>query len=184
MHWPGVAKTPPKDPRNRAMRSETWQTLESLVSEGKIKSIGVSNYTSSHLEDLLTYCKVKPTVNQVEFHPMCYQKDLLDFCKKNSIHLQAYSSLGSSQSKPPGWTVLFGSEVVKSIATKHSRTIPQVLLRWGLQHDCSLIPKTSKVANLKPNLEIFDFQLDNDDMNKLNGLDQNKHFCWNPSDIL
>lgn len=184
VHWPGVAKVPPKDQKNQALRKETWTELESLVEAGKVKSIGVSNYTENHLKDLLNYCRIKPTVNQVEFHPLCYQKSLLDFCKGNSIYLQAYSSLGSSQSKPPGWTVLFNNEVVKSIATKHGRTIPQVLLRWGLQHDCLLIPKTSKVENLKANLDIFDFSLDDDDMSKLDSLNQDKHFCWNPSDIL
>lgn len=184
VHWPGVAKVPPKDQKNRALRKETWEQLESLVSEGKIKSIGVSNYTENHLEDLLGYCKIKPTVNMVEFHPLCYQKNLLSFCQSNSIYLQAYSSLGSSQSKPPGWTVLFNDETVKSIATKHGRPIPQILLRWGMQHDCLLIPKTSRVENLKPNLDIFDFSLDDDDMSKLNALNQDKHFCWNPKDIL
>lgn len=184
VHWPGVAKMPPTDPKNKLMRKETWMELENLVSMGKIKSIGVSNYGENHLKDLLEYCKVKPTVNQVEFHPMCYQKQLLAFCKSNSIYLQAYSSLGSSQSKPPGWTVLFGNEIVKSISKKHNKTIPQVLLRWGFQHDCLLIPKTSKVENLKPNLDILDFSLDDDDMNKLNSINQDKHFCWNPSDIV
>lgn len=184
VHWPGVAKAKPDDPKNKAMRAETWKELEDLVSQGKVKAIGVSNYTQTHLEDLMCYAKVKPTLNQVEFHPMCFQKQLLSFCKSNSIYIQAYSSLGSSQSKPPGWTVLFGNETVKSIASKHNRPIPQILLRWGLQHDCLLIPKTSKVENLKPNLNIFDFSLDDDDMNQLNNLNQDKHFCWNPADIL
>lgn len=183
VHWPGVAKVPPSDPKNKMIRRETWQELENLVSIGKVKSIGVSNYTESHLNDLLEYCQVKPVVNQVEFHPLCYQKGLLDFCKSNSIYLQAYSSLGSSQSKPPGWTVLFANDVVQSLAAKHQKTIPQILLRWGLQHDCLLIPKTSKVENLKPNLDIFDFTLDEEDMVKLNSLNQDKHFCWNPSGI-
>lgn len=184
VHWPGVAKVPPGDPKNKIMRQETWAELENLVSIGKIKSIGVSNYNESHLKDLLSYCKVKPTVNQVEFHPLCYQKQLLDFCRSNSIYLQAYSSLGSSQSKPPGWTVLFNNEIVKSLATKYNKTIPQILLRWGLQHDCLLIPKTSRIENLKPNLDIFDFTIEPDDMNKLNSINEDKHFCWNPSDIL
>lgn len=183
VHWPGVAKVPPNDPKNKTLRAETWRELEQFVETGKIKAIGVSNYTQNHLEDLMTYCKIKPTVNQVEFHPMCYQKSLLEFCKSNSIYLQAYSSLGSSQSKPPGWQVLFGNETVKSLAQKYNKTIPQVLLRWGLQHDCLLIPKTSKVENLKPNLDIFDFALDADDMVKLNNLNQDKHFCWNPQGI-
>lgn len=183
VHWPGVAKAPPNDPKNKQMRAETWQELESLVSEGKVKSIGVSNYTENHLKDLMSYCRLKPTVNQVEFHPMCYQKQLLQFCKDNSIYLQAYSSLGSSQSKPPGWTVLFNNETVKSIASKHGRTIPQVLLRWGFQHDCLLIPKTSKPENLAPNRDILGFELDGEDMGKLNELNQDKHFCWNPAQI-
>lgn len=184
VHWPGVAKTPPTDPKNKMMRQETWKELENLVDSGKIKSIGVSNYNESHLKDLLEYARIKPTVNQVEFHPMCYQKELLNFCKSQSIFIQAYSSLGSSQSNPPGWTVLFGNEVVKSLAAKHARTIPQILLRWGLQHDCLLIPKTSKVENLKPNLDILDFTLDDEDMEKLDSLNRDKHFCWNPNGII
>lgn len=184
VHWPGVAKTPPGDPKNKSMRAETWRELESLVEQGKIKSIGVSNYTESHLTDLLSYCKLKPVLNQVEFHPLCYQRKLLQFCKDNSIYLQAYSSLGSSQGKPPGWTVLFNNDVVKSLATKHKRTVPQILLRWGLQHDCLLIPKTSRSENLEPNLQIFDFNLDAEDMVKLNELNQDKHFCWNPTQIM
>lgn len=183
VHWPGVAKAKPNDPNNKSMRKETWQELESLVSAGKIRSIGVSNYTVKHLEDLLSYCSLKPVVNQVEFHPLCYQMDLLNFCKKNDIYLQAYSSLGSSQSNPPGWTVLFNNDIVKSIAASHSKTIPQILLRWSLQHDCLLIPKTSKVENLKPNIEIFDFELSADDVAKLDSLNSNKHFCWNPQEI-
>lgn len=184
IHWPGVAKVPPTDSKNKALRKETWQTLENFVKTGKIKSIGVSNYNEAHLSDLLEYCKIKPVLNQVEFHPMCYQESLLNFCKSNSIHLQAYSSLGSSQSKPPGWQVLFGNEIVKSVAKKHNKSIPQILLRWGYQHDCLLIPKTSRSENLKPNLEIEDFVLDEEDMKNLNGLNQGKHFCWNPSNIV
>lgn len=184
VHWPGVAKVAPGDPKNKTMRQETWAELENLVSIGKVKSIGVSNYNENHLKDLLSYCKVKPTVNQVEFHPLCYQKQLLNFCRNNSIYLQAYSSLGSSQSKPPGWTVLFNNEIVKSLATKYNKTIPQILLRWGLQQDCLLIPKTSRVENLKPNRDIFDFTIEDEDMDKLNSINQDKHFCWNPNDIL
>lgn len=184
VHWPGVQKLAPNDPKNKTMRKETWKELEDLVEAGKIKSIGVSNYTEDHLKDLLSYCKVRPTVNQVEFHPLCNQRELLSFCKENSLFLQAYSSLGSAQGNPPGWTVLFNHEVVKNLAAKYNKTIPQILLRWGLQHDCLLIPKTSKVENLTTNLDILDFELSTDDMDKLNGLNQNKHFCWNPSNIV
>lgn len=184
IHWPGVQKLPPNDPKNKTMRQETWQELEDLVSAGKIKSIGVSNYTENHLKDLMEYCKIKPTVNQVEFHPLCYQKQLLSFCKDNSLYIQAYSSLGSSQSKPPGWTVLFGHEVVKGLAASYNKSIPQILLRWGLQHDCLLIPKTSRVENLAPNIDIFDFEISADDMAKLDNINQDKHFCWNPANII
>lgn len=184
VHWPGVAKVPPSDQKNRTLRQETWRELEDFVAQGKIKSIGVSNYTENHLSDLMSYCKIKPTVNQVEFHPLCYQKQLLSFCQQNSVQLQAYSSLGSAQSKPPGWTVLFNNQVVKDCATKHNKSIPQVLLRWGLQHDCLLIPKTSRVENLAPNLNIFDFELSQQDMDKLDSINEDKHFCWNPKDIV
>lgn len=184
VHWPGVAKVPPTDPKNRALRRETWTELENLVEAGKIKSIGVSNYNENHLKDLLEYCKIKPTVNQVEFHPMSYRKSLLEFCEQNAIHLQAYSSLGSSQSKPPGWQVLFGNETIIAISKKHNKTIPQTLLRWGYQHNCLLIPKTSKVENLAPNLDILDFELDSDDMQKLNSLNADKRFCWNSDQIV
>lgn len=184
IHWPGVAKVPPGDQKNKILRKETWQELENLVVAGQIKSIGVSNYNENHLKDLLEYCKIKPTINQVEFHPMCYQENLLNFCKSNSIFLQAYSSLGSSQGKPPGWQVVFADETVKSLANKYDKTIPQILLRWGYQHDCLLIPKTSKFENLRSNLDILDFKIEDDDMKALNGLNKNKHFCWNSENIV
>jgi len=100
IHWPGT-KLEHNDKRNKELRLQSWKAMETLHSEGKCKAIGVSNYTIDHLKELMENCKVKPAVNQVEFHPQLYQKDLLEYCKQHEIVVEAYSPLahGSVRSK-------------------------------------------------------------------------------------
>lgn len=97
IHWPGVQKLKSDDVRNAELRQESWKALENLYSTGLVKSIGVSNYTVDHLEDLLQYATVTPALLQVEFHPRLYQKELLEYCKTKGIQLQAYTSLGQGK---------------------------------------------------------------------------------------
>lgn len=148
VHWPD--RTKPLD--------EISNEMFRLQKKGKIKSVGVSNYTIHHLEDLLKE-GIKVAVNQVEFHPYLNQKELLSFCTRNSIAITAYSPLGRRK--------ILNDPDIKPIAKKHSKTIAQITLRWLIQKDIIVIPKATSEKNIKENFEIFDFQLDDDDMKKI-----------------
>jgi len=180
IHWPGSRGLNPKDPKNSELRKGSYEDLEELHSEGLVKSIGISNYMIPHMEELLKHCKVLPTVNQVEFHPLLYQKELLDYCNDKKIIFQAYSSLGG----PEGWKILSQNETLIKIASKYNKSVPQILLKWGLQHGVCVIPKTSRVENLKPNIELFDFEISSDDMSLIDSLNSNTRFCLDPNPIL
>ncbi|XP_017490552.1 PREDICTED: glyoxal reductase-like [Rhagoletis zephyria] len=183
IHWPGSSKLAHDDPKNAERRKGSWEDLEELHSEGIVKSIGVSNYTIRHLEEMINaqngYAKIKPVVNQVEVHPLFFDKELIDFCSKNSIVVQAYSSLGAAD----GWPVLAENATLKQVASKYSKSVAQILLKWALQHNLCIIPKTSKVENLKLNFDLFNFELSNEDMVAIDALNKNKKFCWDPSTI-
>ncbi|KAH7645544.1 hypothetical protein HUG17_1082 [Dermatophagoides farinae] len=180
IHFPGSSRSTPKSPKNPENRRGSWQDLEELQQAGIVKNIGVSNYTIRHLEELFGYAKIKPVVNQIEVHPLFHSKELIDFCKKHSIIVQAYSSLGARD----GWPILSTNLTLKKMAQKYEKTVAQILLKWALQHDLCIIPKTSKVERLKSNFQIFDFELSIEDMAQINGLNENHKFCWDPEPIL
>eukprot|EP00124_Ichthyophonus_hoferi_P002897 Ihof_evm1s221 gene=Ihof_evmTU1s221 len=130
IHWPGVQGRKTDDSTNKDIRMETWLTLQDMYKEGKARAIGVSNYTEKHLEEMLHDPRVTvfPAVNQVEFHPLCYQKQLQMYCDGKQIALEAYSPLACG--KPQ----MMSNPIVLSIAKNHSRTAAQILLRWSLQN--------------------------------------------------
>lgn len=177
VHWPGVHGKDPADPINKSLRHETWKALEDLQEAGKIRSIGVSNFCVRHLEPLLDVCKVKPCVNQFEYHPFYQDEELVKLCKAHGIIVEAYSPLAR------GLAELFENPVVNSIASSHKKTIAQVLLRWSIQKGCIVIPKTSKEERLKENADI-DFELSQSEVEQLNSLNHNHKTCWNSSNIL
>lgn len=164
IHWP-VPK----------LRKDSWKALEKIYREGRARSIGVSNYMIKHLEELKTYAEIIPAVNQVEFSPFLYQKDLLDYCRANKIELEAYSPLARMKKK--------NNPVVNSIAKKYNKTHAQVLIRWCLEHKLIVIPKSSDKKRIKENADVFDFKLDEEDMRELNSLNENFRVSWNPSEI-
>ncbi|XP_022237945.1 uncharacterized protein LOC106478616 isoform X1 [Limulus polyphemus] len=180
IHWPGASGKHPDDPQHRVLRKESWQEMESLYREGKLKAIGVSNYLVPHLDEMLKYCTVLPSVLQVEYHPHLVQQQLLQYCTDHRIHVQAYSSLGAAS----GCEKLLSEPILLEIARKYSKTPAQVLLRWATQHGLSVIPKTTQPKRLEENADIFDFDLLYEDMNNLNSLDKQTHYCWDPSSIL
>ncbi len=134
----------------------------------------MSNYTIKHLEELLSYCEVRPSVNQVEFHPKLYQKDLLDYCNENGIILEAYSSLAKG--------ALLKEKTVIDLAKKYSRSASQILLRWGIQHNLVVIPKSSGVERMQENISL-DFEITQQDMNELDALNEDWHCTWDPTNI-
>ncbi|GAM28276.1 hypothetical protein SAMD00019534_114520 [Acytostelium subglobosum LB1] len=174
IHWPGVAGNQPSAPINSTIRAETWRAFETLYEQKKCRSIGVSNYTVAHLEELFKHCKVKPHVNQVEFHPFLYNKDLLAFCQGNGIALEAYSSLVRADKDS------FQDKVLTGIATTLNKTPAQVLLRWAIQKNVIVIPKSIKEERIKENANIFDFVISDQDMLALDGLNCDRRICWNP----
>ncbi|ESO12199.1 hypothetical protein HELRODRAFT_63316 [Helobdella robusta] len=179
IHWPAVQGCKPSDEINIKLRNESWQEMEKLVIEGKINSVGVSNYTMRHLEELYKYCKIEPSVLQIEYHPHLVQSKLLQFCQKNNLHLQAYSSLGSQ-----GNNLLLSNNLVRQIALKHAVTNAQVLLKWAAQQNIGVIPKSTNLEHLAENLKIFHFQLTEKDIDDLNSLDKSCHYCWNPECVI
>ena len=151
--------------------------MEQLYKEGKCKAIGVSNFTIKHLKELLEIAEVVPAINQIEFHVYLYQKELLEFCKSKGIVLESYMSLTRSRAG-------FEDSKIKIVAEKHSKTVAQVMLRWILQHDVIIIPKSEHEERIKENADIFDFYISKEDMNSLNTLDKDKHYCsWDPTSI-
>ncbi len=163
IHWP-VAE-----------RLVSWRVFEKLQKEGKCRAIGVSNFNISHLQELLGSCDVVPAVNQVEFSPYLYRKDLLEFCKKSGIALESYSPLVRGQK--------FSDSGLLALSSSYSKTPAQILLRWALQHGLITIPKASSQKHIMENADVFDFSLSESDMAKLDSLNENLHVCWNPENV-
>lgn len=164
IHWPGSN-----------LRQESWKAFLRLHEEGLAHSIGVSNYTIPHLEDVLSESPIPPAVNQVEFHPFLYQSELLDFSETQRIQVEAYSPLvrGRRLDHP----------VIRAIAKERGRTPAQVLIRWGLQHELVVIPKSVRPERIRENAGVFDFELTAKDMMRLDGLDERSHVAWNPETL-
>ncbi|KAN0034656.1 hypothetical protein ACTFIV_001188 [Dictyostelium citrinum] len=157
---------------------ETWQEMEKLVEYGLVKSIGVSNFNVQILVDLLSYAKIKPVVNQVEIHPYLAQPKLKEFCDKHSILLTAYSPLGQGKCN------LLNNQLLKSIAEKHNKSIANIIFKWLNQRGIVTIPKSGNPSRIIENFNIFDFQISNDDIEKINSLNSNIRACcpigyWN-----
>ncbi|SFU59905.1 Aldo/keto reductase [Pustulibacterium marinum] len=148
IHWP--ANTKNYDNWQKA-NSETWRAMEELQSEGKIKSIGVSNFRKKHLDALLEKAKVVPAVNQIEFHPGYWQPEVTKLCNDLSILVEAWSPLAKGK--------IFHNEILRSIAEKYGKTVSQVTLRWIIELGAVPIPKSTTSERILENLEVFDFKL-------------------------
>ncbi|MGR9047827.1 aldo/keto reductase [Halobacillus faecis] len=167
IHWP----TPEYDDY-----VETYKALEQLQKDGKVKAIGVCNFDIDHLQRLLDECEVKPAVNQVECHPFLAQNELKDFCRDNGILLEAWSPLMQ------GGEVL-RNDTIQSIAEKHGKTPAQVIIRWHLQNDTVVIPKSVTPSRIEENFDVFDFDLTADDMAAINKLDRGERKGPKPSEM-
>lgn len=159
IHWPANSKNYENWQETNA---ETWRAMEDLQKEGKIKSIGVSNFWEEHLLELLKTANVKPAINQIEFHPGYWQKDLKNFCEKQGIVLQAWSPLARGR--------VFKNEILNNLSQKYGKSVSQICLRWILQHEVIPIPKSTTDKRIKENIDIFDFTLSEDDIKIINDL--------------
>jgi diketogulonate reductase-like aldo/keto reductase len=179
-------------------RRQSWRALEALRAEGKARSIGVSNFTIRHLTELLAETKTVPAVNQVEFHPYLYQRDLLGFCAGEGIVIEAYSPLTKG--------VRLKDPKLVAVARKYSKTEPQqatpwsrlplldrlsrvseikspaqILIRWALQHGLVVIPKSANRRRIFEDADVFDFEISAEDMEILDRFNENLRTCWDPT---
>lgn len=159
IHWPSPGT-----------RRESWAVLEKIAAGKRARAIGVSNYTERHLDELLSHAEVVPAVNQVEFSPFLYQKDLLAFCRAKGIEVEAYSPLTRGEK--------LAHPAVASVAKKYHKTSGQIMIRWALEHGMIVIPKSVRKERLAENAAVFDFKIDALDLAVLDGL--NEDFRCNP----
>ncbi len=157
------------------LRKETWRAMETLLEKGRCRAIGVSNFTLRHLEELIEESHVIPSVNQVEFHPFLYQKELLKYCQRKGIQVEAYSPLARGERlKHPR---------IISLATRYSKTPAQLMIRWGIQHGLVVIPKSTREERIRENSHVFDFDISDDDMRSLDSLNEDLRLNWDPTNV-
>lgn len=164
IHWPGGRD-----------RRGAWKALEELHRDGRAHAIGVSNYTLRHLREMDDYAEVAPMVNQVEFHPFLYQRALLECCAERGMVLVAYSPLGRGR--------LLNDPTIADVARTLGRSSAQVMLRWSIQHGCAVIPKSVHRDRIVENAAVFDFEIPEDAMNRLDALDNGTRTAWNPEPV-
>lgn len=160
---------------NREKRLGTWRALQDAVEKGIVKSIGVSNYGISHLEELLQWegLKIKPAVNQVELSPWLQRPELVEFCEKHNIKLEAYSPLTRATK--------FGDKKLQELAKKYNKSPAQILIRWSLQKNFIPLPKSVNESRIKSNIDVFDFELEKQEVEELG--DKNAYYWteWDPT---
>ncbi len=159
---------------------ETWRAMEQLVTDGLAKNIGVCNFGTSLLRDLLSYADVRPAVLQIESHPHLTQDKLLRYCNDEHIAVTAFSPLGAqsyfSLNMAEASESVLENDVVRDIAAKHNRTSAQIVLRWGVQRGTAIVPKSSNADRLRANIALFDFELSDDEMTAISNLNRNRRF--------
>lgn len=159
---------------------ETWQAMESLVEAGLVKEIGVCNYNSGLLHDLQSYATIKPAMLQIESHPQLTQERLIRLAKSYGMAVTAFSPLASLSYVSLGMAgeddSLLSVDVIQQAADRLGKTAAQVLLRWGVQRDTAIIPKTSSAERLQENLAIFDFELSKEEMESISALNENRRY--------
>jgi methylglyoxal/glyoxal reductase len=162
IHWPHPKK-----------RLQTWKGMEKILEDGKVKAIGVSNYTIAHLEELQAESNIMPAVNQIEFHPYQYEKEVLEYCKSKNIVVEAYSPLiRAKKMKDP---------VLVKYAKKYHKSTAQLLIRWGLQNGVVSLPKSTNRKRIIENTDVFNFEISQEDMSVLNTIDEEFRVVdWNP----
>ena len=147
IHWPNK------------LNAETWRAFEHLYETGKVKAIGVCNFKVEHLEELKKTAKIMPMVNQVEVHPQSSKNEMLNYCIENNIQLIAWSPIMRGK--------LFTNELMLNLSEKYQKSVAQVILRWHIQRGVIPIPKSSNKTRIKENLNVFDFEISNEDMKSI-----------------
>lgn len=161
IHWPANARN---YDNWQQVNLDTWRAMEELVDQGRIKTIGVSNFSLTYLRPLLDHARVKPAINQIEFHPGYWQPQLYDFCKNENIVMEAWSPLARGR--------VFQNALLQQIADRHHKSVAQICLRWCVEKGVIPIPKSSRPERIAANKDIFDFQLSTQEVRKIDALPQ------------
>ncbi|MGN8842310.1 aldo/keto reductase [Niallia sp. HCP3S3_B10] len=156
---------------------ETWRALEDLYEEGLVRAIGVCNFQIHHFEKLAETARITPMLNQVETHPLFQQVELRNYMAQHNIAHEAWAPLGQ------GKNGLFDLPALAAIAKKHNKTVAQIILRWHLERDTIIIPKSVHEHRIMENADLFDFTLDAEDIKTIASLDTNQRSFGNPDDI-
>ena len=160
IHWTANAK---QFPNWREINADTWRAFEYLYEQGKIKSIGVSNFKTHHLEALIADSSIKPMVDQIEFHPGFMQTETVTFCRENGIAVEAWSPLGTGK--------MLQNETLKTIADKYGVSVAQLCIRWCLQNDVIPLPKSVTPNRIQQNIDVFGFEIGAEDMEAINAME-------------
>ncbi len=168
IHWPVPGKF-----------IDSWKMMEKWYKEGKIRSIGVSNFQNHHIDELMAECEVMPVLNQIEYHPYLTQEDVIAFDEGKGIAAEAWSPLGGS------WKgiSLLSDKTIASIAEKHGKTPAQVILKWDLQNKVITIPKSVHKERIIQNTQLFDFALTNEEMAAISALNENRRVGPDPDNF-
>ncbi len=166
VHWPGDGP-----------RRESWRALEEIHESGRARAIGVSNYTVDHMREVFEQGSIVPAVNQFELHPFNYRSrnDMVDFCREHDIAVEGYSPLTKTER--------LDNDVVQTVAGDHGKTAAQVLIRWALQHHFITIPKSTNHQRIEENADVFDFVLAEEEMDRLDALDEDFITSWDPREV-
>ena len=165
IHWPIKGK-----------RKDTWKALEKLYADKRVMAIGVANYLVPFLEELKTYASISPVLDQVEFTPWLFQKELLNYCATKKIQLQSYSPITRGQK-------LNDPRLLK-LCDKYGKSPAQIVLRWNIEHGISTIPKSSSKKRLQENFDVLQFTLSNEDVALMDSFDEQFRICDNPMEML
>jgi diketogulonate reductase-like aldo/keto reductase len=164
IHWPGQTGS----------FLPTWKAFEKLYKDGKIRVIGVSNFTKHHLLTLMDNCEIIPMVNQIEVNVTFQPNHAIAFCQEHDIQVEAYRPLSEGK---------LDNGTIKSIADKYKKSPAQVVIRWLVQKDIRPLPKTSKKSRMLENIDVFDFELTADEIEKIRGLNTWKRLCESPDEF-
>ncbi len=173
IHWPNPVQY--RFMWKKAMQ-ETWRAFEQLYKAKRIRAIGVSNFLPHHIEALMETAEIKPMVDQLKLCPGITQQEIVSYCNKNGIVVEAYSPFGTGS--------IFHSPEMKAMAEKYNKTIGQLCLRWCLQKGFVSLPKSANPMRIKENTQIFDFELSEEDMNSISGLEGSCGEAPDPDNIL
>ena len=163
VHWPGT---------NEAIMIDTWKGMEDLYKDNKVKNIGVSNFNPDHFEALLAQVSIKPVINQVEFHPYFTQEKLRKYLEAQNIYMESWSPFMNAQ--------ILNDETLNEIGKEVNKTAAQVIIKWNMQHNVVVIPKSVTSSRIEENIDVFDFELSADQMKRIDDLNKDQRIGPDP----